>query len=234
MIESQGVYEIVYRKENEERIWHISSIEISKDSGDNCITAFCHEIEQYLNFSIMKILSVQKYWIDIFDKNDLAPESGVYLFTCRGDNHLITELHSLEKGEPLYKFFEGDYSHSNGWFTVIPLAYHRVSDLKSGISEYGWTKMPEQLRFPQSVVTRIIAFKSEEPLELFSYVANDKKGIQYYLLDSNNLFGPKIPFSPQGDTNFTPLGLYTAISYTEMNHSIHWRLYEKKHPKENK
>ena len=66
---------------------------------------------------------------------------------------------------------------------------------------------------------------------MLSYVANDATGVQYFLLDTLDLFGPDIPFNPRGDMNTNLLGLYTAISYTEMNHGIHLDLYNNAHPK---
>lgn len=37
-------------------------------------------------------------WTDIIYSNELAPRDGIYLFMCRGDIHLLTELHWLNKG----------------------------------------------------------------------------------------------------------------------------------------
>lgn len=105
IIERQGVYEIVYRKDDEERVWHISNIELHKDYDGKVVTAFCQELEKDLNYSISKIVSARRYWIDIIEEDEVAPQSGIYLFTCRGDNHLITELYHLDQGERFYKFF---------------------------------------------------------------------------------------------------------------------------------
>ena len=119
----------------------------------------------------------------------------------------------------------------NGWFEVIPLAYHLVSDFDAEILNSGWSPMPDELKYSPRAVIRIIAFKSTDQVEMLSYVASDVSGVQYFLLDTLDLFGPYIPFNPKGDENSNPLGIYTATSYTEMNHGIHWRLYEKAHPK---
>ena len=43
MIERQGVYEIVYRDELGERVYHISDIKARYDN--NSITAYCHETD---------------------------------------------------------------------------------------------------------------------------------------------------------------------------------------------
>ena len=229
ILEYQGVYEIVYRKDDDERIWHISNIEVHKDYEGNVITAYCHELERDINFSISKIVSAKRYWIDILDDNDVAPQSGIYLFVCRGDNHLITELYRLDKGERLYKYFEGEYDHSDGWFEVIPLAYHFVCGYKPESFTPGWSEMPDKLQYSSRKIVRIVAFKSTNHIEKLSYVVKDELGVQYHLLDTFDFFGPDFPFNLKEDTN--PLSLYTAFSYTEMNHRIHWYLYNKAHPK---
>lgn len=229
IIERQGVYEIVYRKDDEERVWYISNIDLHKDYDGKVVTAFCHELEKDLNYSISKIVSARRYWIDIIEEDDVAPQSGIYLFTCRGDNHLITELYHLDQGERFYKYFEGEYGHMNGWFEVIPLAYHLVSDFDTETLHSGWSAMPEELKYKLRSVIRIIAFKCTNPVKMLSYVANDASGVQYFLLDTLDLFGPDTPFNPKGDANSKPLGLYTALSYTEMNYGIHWDLYNKAH-----
>ena len=84
ILEWQGVYEIVYRKDDDERIWHISNIELHKDYEGNVITAYCHELEKDINYSIFKIVSAKRYWIDILEENDVAPQSGIYLFIDAG------------------------------------------------------------------------------------------------------------------------------------------------------
>ena len=229
ILEYQGVYEIVYRKDDDERIWHISNIEVHKDYEGNVITAYCHELERDINFSISKIVSAKRYWIDILDDNDVAPQSGIYLFVCRGDNHLITELYRLDQGERLYKYFEGEYDHSDGWFEVIPLAYHFVCDYKPESFTPGWLEIPDELQYSSRKTIRIVAFKSINHIERLSFVVKDELGVQYHLLDTFDFFGPDFPFNLKEGTN--PLSLYTAFSYTEMNHRIHWDLYNKAHPK---
>ena len=156
-MERHGVHEIVYRKDDEERVWHISNIELHKDYDGKVVTAFCHESEKDLNYSVSKVVSARRYWIDFIEKDEVAPPSGTYLFTCRGDNHLITELYHLDQGERVYKYFEGEYGHMNGWFEVIPLAYHHVSDINTETLQSGWSAMPEELKYSTSSVIRIIA-----------------------------------------------------------------------------
>ncbi len=237
MIERQGVYEIVYRDELGERVYHISDIKARYDN--NSITAYCHETDYEIDherfFSIEEILSAKRYWIDILEEDEVAPKSGVYLFACRGDNHLIAELFRLEQGDKLYKYFEEDYYHSNGHVRVIPLAYHLVEEFVSGNLESCLSAVPKMLEYEQRGITRIIAFKQDRPLEILSYVANGENGVQYLLRDTHDFFddmnGPGIPFNPQGDEKTEVLGLYSAISYSITNVKVHWSLCKKAHPK---
>lgn len=65
-------------------------------------------------------------WTDIIYSNELAPRDGIYLFMCRGDIHLLTELHWLNKGDKLYKYYEGEYQHDIVWARVWPIAFQIV------------------------------------------------------------------------------------------------------------
>ena len=43
------------------------------------------------------------------------------LIECLGDNHTFCELYKYRKGERLWKYFEGEYERTNGWFVVKPI-----------------------------------------------------------------------------------------------------------------
>lgn len=46
------------------------------------------------------------------------------------------EIHRLEKGERLWKHFEGEFEHCNGWAVVIPVAYYYLPDYEPNCSEW--------------------------------------------------------------------------------------------------
>lgn len=77
----------------------------------------------------------KKHWFK-FEDDDIALKSGIYVFSCAGDNHILFEIHRLEKGERLWKYFEGDFEHCNGWAVVIPEAYHYLSEYEPNSSEW--------------------------------------------------------------------------------------------------
>lgn len=194
MILCDSLYEIVYRKEeSQERVWYISNI---KAAGKECITGFCHDISKELTFRIDKIVSAKEYWTRIKDENVLAPKNGTYLMICRGDHHTITELYHLEKGERFYKYFEDDYSHMNGWFWVIPLAYHFIDET---ISE-NYMSFPisnKDLKKPlYSRIIPIIVFKDiESPEEWLSIIARGDTGVNFFLSNIlSPLVKPSFPF----------------------------------------
>ena len=63
-------------------------------------------------------------WTEISNEDSEVPESGLYLFNCRGDNHTFFELHQLIKGEKLCKHYLDH--HFDGWAVVKPIEYHFV------------------------------------------------------------------------------------------------------------
>ena len=75
---------------------------------------------------ITKFYSNKDEIYNTYDKNDLVPQSGLYIFACKADNHIEYELYRLEKGERLWKYFTDDFAHYDGYFDVEPLAYHFI------------------------------------------------------------------------------------------------------------
>lgn len=57
----------------------------------------------------------------LISKDTTASIDGLYLIECSGDNHTFQELYKYKKGERIWKYFEGEYEHTNGWFEVEPL-----------------------------------------------------------------------------------------------------------------
>ena len=66
-------------------------------------------------------------WIKIEENsNPIVQKDGIYIFICRGDNHLYYEIYGLYRGFELLSPFQGEKTHSNGWFTARPLYYYYV------------------------------------------------------------------------------------------------------------
>lgn len=120
MIECQGVYEIMYRKDANLREWHISNIGYSKHYGNSCITAYCREVHKELTFKISNIKSVQPYWINIKIEDAKAPHDGVYLIARMNPGMgggIDYNVYAIQEGESLVR---KDYEHS------LPFAYHYI------------------------------------------------------------------------------------------------------------
>ncbi len=64
-------------------------------------------------------------WIKVED-NPKVPKSGIYIFLCAGDNHLLYEIHTLRKGIDLLWNFQGERSHTDAWALVKPLYYYYI------------------------------------------------------------------------------------------------------------
>lgn len=79
-------------------------------------------------------------WMDILSVDAIAPETGLYAFACKGDNHILHEFYFMQKGERLFKYFEGEYGHSNGYFPVIPIDYHHKPEYSPSCRTKDWRK----------------------------------------------------------------------------------------------
>lgn len=65
-------------------------------------------------------------WVKIEDDSITISADGIYVFLCRGDNHLLYEIHELYRGSPILSNFQGAKLHFDGWFSVKPLYYYYI------------------------------------------------------------------------------------------------------------
>lgn len=218
LVGSQDSFEIDYCKTNgEKRTYHIMDICFSKEYGNNYISAYCPEVCTYLTFKIDRINDIRHTWIEIFDAEVTAPKSGIYVFACRGDNHLEFEMYRMYKGERLWKYFKNEYAHMNGWFEVDPLAY------------YFMEFYPEETQW-----RRFDSFSENESYKYYEIVAYRKKESDvHYALRLNSLWPEEdfiIPKHDNYDDEYWHETFFLASCkfprYTEENHGRHWKLYE--------
>ena len=106
------------------------------------------------------IKDIKSLWIKT-TLNDIVPKSGIYVFACAGDNHILFEIYKLERGERLQKHFEGDFEHCNGWIAVIPEAYHYLPEYELNCSE--WKSY--SLSKVDSVHLKVIAYYNDSNIE---------------------------------------------------------------------
>lgn len=219
MVGSQDSFEIDYCKTNgEKRTYHIVDMSFSKEYGNNYICAYCTEVCAYLTFKIDNINGIRHAWIEIFDAELTAPTSGIYVFACRGDNHLEFEMYRMYKGERLWKYFENEYAHMNGWFVVEPLAYYFVEFY------------PEETQW--RLFDSFSENKSYKNYEIVAYRKNE--GDVHYALRLDSLWPEEDFISPKPDIydeDFWHETVFLASCkfprYTEENHGRHWKLYDK-------
>ena len=98
---------------------------IIKESQDNIEKSKTkEEIEQEefdLYFDIDKYLS-EINWITIENENEIASQSGLYLFKSQGHDHIFFDLYELKEGEKLWKYY------LEKWSGAKPIGFHVVED----------------------------------------------------------------------------------------------------------
>ena len=110
---------------------NLRNVCFSKELGKDYIEAECSEAyDKVLTFAIDRIIHIKPLWAKIKSKDDVAEITGIYSFACYGDNHIEYETYFLHKGEKLWKFFEEEYEHVQGCFTIEPFAYHALQTIR--------------------------------------------------------------------------------------------------------
>lgn len=69
-------------------------------------------------------------WVKI-EENSIAPKDGIYLFLCKGDNHLFYEVHELIKGTSLMWNFQDERLHKDFWTIAKPIYYYYIPFLEN-------------------------------------------------------------------------------------------------------
>lgn len=211
MIECQGVYEISYRKDNTEHLWHISNIEISKEYPGKCILAYCHEVEKDLTFSINKIASAQKYWTEILDEDLVTDAEGLYVLACMEDNYVGRRVAYIKNGEQYSKF---------GW----ALAYHFVPPFSNSFSN-GW--IDNEIEAPINKLS-LFAYKGDVEIDCsYFHLVKNEGGINYYLHDMRYTQDREVPVSEDKKDSIIVLGRYDIAVYDEHNLGAHNYLWAK-------
>ena len=85
-IEQQGVIEIDYTNQMGKRSFlHITRLVIENERN---LIAICKESQTSLHFKFERIQNMKWIWRNIFSMDDVASKDGLYVFACKGDNHL--------------------------------------------------------------------------------------------------------------------------------------------------
>lgn len=160
---------------------HIIS-DLKLDKKYKSFTAYSFQYKEVLNFKIerikdIKILSIENSplltlgtgtnaWTHIFSINAKAPQSGIYVIACRGDNHLIFEFYHIKKDECFWSFFTGENEHCNSWSVVDPLAFHFVPYFNRNTklwSPFEGEKSPVKEHFvPKKMYIRVFIENNEQ------------------------------------------------------------------------
>lgn len=133
--------------------------------------------KSYLDFS--KYMS-ELEWANIENEDEVATQSGFYLFNCRGDNHYFYEFYELEKGEKLCKYYLDH--HFDGWAAVVPECYHIVDNAEGEYMMKNWVCIDNSLIFAHesNELIRFVDGKIYKGEGLVSF----KKGHKWIIADS--------------------------------------------------
>lgn len=189
LIERKDIHcvKIWYCKDAELLPYNLYDLDYSDKYGNGYVQAYCNPYHDKLfTFKIDRIKNIKPIWIET-TFNDVVPTSGIYVFACRGDNHILFEIHRLEKGERLWIPFEGDFEHYNGWTVVIPVAYYYLPEYELNCSEwesYSLSKI-------KSTHLKVIAYSTN-------------KNIEYLLIERDCVIGHygKTPIGDISESNF--------------------------------
>lgn len=133
--------------------------------------------------------SVIPNWTRV-EKNSVAPEDGVYVFQCVGDNHDIYEAHEFKAGESLHLPFTGKHQHGDGWWpVVVPISYKVIPRYNPNNPD--WKKpsrqpqVGEDMRLFNDGGFVIIAMKVNDQIQY--YDQENCPFIEYYFDDTEKI-----------------------------------------------
>ena len=162
-----------------------------------------------------------KRWCEILSDTAVAPYDGLYVFACRGDMHLVFEMYMLHEGERLWKYFENEHIHYDGWVDVDPLAFHCIPIFSEENTKFwkayenGPVKIGNVL--PDSKILHVYALRTKTGEPAYSFVDD---GV------FSNLFC--IPDMEISELKACDVVAEHIISrYTEEQHGEHWDLVKK-------
>ena len=149
--------------------------------------------------------NINRKWCYILDENDTAPDEGLYVMACRGDNHIIYEIYRFSKGDRFWDKYEGENAHSNGWMDVDCLAYWCIAEY-SELSPF-WT-----------IKTHDSIERKDGYLAICAVVDEDDK--LRYILSICEITDIE---------NVTIKGYQYIPRFTEQMHGIFWDMWRARH-----
>lgn len=215
--------------------YQLTKLSYSEKYGKNCICGTPIDSDTELTFRVDRIKNVELHWNDFFGSNTVAPETGLFLMACRGDNHLVFELMKYKKGDRFWELYEGANEHYNGWFEVDPLAYHYIP-IYSPENNSNWANYETSEKILGKGIY-IFAYTLRGTVsqdEDFSWdipqiSAQEIDGIYYSLLWSFSEINIK---ELEIHENVNILAYHYCMLYTEDNHVTHWQIYKEIHKEE--
>lgn len=194
------VFEMIYLKDNEETIWHVSDVEFIY--GNKCIRAYCQKIKKELTFKLSNIKTFEIYW-HIFSSNVFrAPLDGIYIIS-----HLLPSGQLIDQELDMYILKKDEE------ITLMPgaLSYHYIPFYE--VSDKCWKKIEGDLRHELDII--------EKETELYRNTSVDKLVIlaRYNELEHRMVYKCLCEFEFVYDDEFVPE--YYTWFFPHIDHHDH-------------
>ncbi|MBP3763230.1 MAG: hypothetical protein J6I49_05030 [Bacteroidales bacterium] len=79
-------------------------------------------------------------WTEIITGNETAPQTGIYVIACRYDNHIGFEIYKMKEGDRFFDLYEGDNSHSDGYYPIDCLSYYIIPNYCDNSRDWSYIK----------------------------------------------------------------------------------------------
>lgn len=155
--------------------------------------------------------NINTKWSEILDKNDTAPNDGLYLMVCQYDMPIYYEVNEFTQGDRFWKKYDEENKNNGSWYDANCLAYRFIEEFSEHSAE--WTKATDSIE------------KKTGCLMLFA-VADEDDNFQYHILTYEPLW------EITGLKNVTIKGYQYIPYYTGEMVINHWDLWRLKHPKQ--
>ena len=155
-----------------------------------------------------------------FYSKEIVEKDGLYIFACRYDNHLDYEAYFLNKGEKYWKYFIDEFSHSDGWMTIDPLAVHYIPPYDKD-NNTGWANISQGC-YDRRTNLCIVAYTLDNQIKYAFYhsdldpIEDDEFNKKYK--DINE----RISYLSSIRHKISLEGMYLFHKYNEGDHIRHW------------
>ena len=222
------------------REFHLIRLSYSPKYGNDYLVGYSTEYDSELTFKIDKIIDADIEWLDVLPPDYFVKRDGLYLVTCRSDNHMEYELRKYNKGEDMIALYKNEDGVESPYYEYNLLSYHYIpyyteadnkiwipfdkeyKDVKRGLYTFAYTIEGQEVEDDWDDLdwkTRMNTqyFPTQYPLNKTTV-----NGI-HFAMDFIH-----VPFDKlRMGENINILAYNYCSRYTELNHANHWDLARK-------